>query len=299
MSLRPNFFLVGAPRCGTTAMFHYLSQHPEFGTPIYEKEPHYFGTDLDGLRFSRFRGDEAKYLALFAHIQGKKCFGEASVLYLVSERAAQEIYEFNPEAKIVIMLRNPADMLFSWYHLLRSNTDESLPSFEAALAAEASRKQGQQLPEKPYVSNKVLFYRDMVRFAEQVERYFAVFGRERVKVIIYDDFDKDTAGVFREVLEFLGLDTEFQTDFSPVNSTQGFRSVFLRKLMRQPLLVGLGDKLYPIAMPLYTAVMNLNKRSAERPVFNPETRRQLLDELRPEIDKLSALLERDLSNWYA
>jgi hypothetical protein len=298
MSVHPNFFLVGAPRCGTTAMYTYLSQHPDFGAALYEKEPHYFGTDLDGPRFRRFRYKESKYLRLFEHVQDRKRIGEASVLYLVSKRAAQEIYDFNSDAKILIMLRNPADMLFSWYHRLKSNTHEPLQSFEEALAAESNRKAGRGLPKNFYLMPEALFYRYMAQFAEQVERYFDVFGREAVKVIIYDDFNQDTAGIYRETLQFLEINEEFKTDFSPLNSAQGFRSPFLRRLMANKTLVHLGDKFYPIAMPFYRNLMKMNKQPAERPVFNPETRRYLIDELQPEIDKLGILLDRDLSYWY-
>jgi len=101
--MKPNFFIVGAPKCGTTSMTEYLKQHPDIFIPE-EKEPHYFGSDLE---YPRITKTEAQYLRLFSEAQDERRLGEASVWYLFSQRAAQEIYEFNPLSRIIIMLRTP------------------------------------------------------------------------------------------------------------------------------------------------------------------------------------------------
>src|SRR5215469_5765625 len=128
---KPDFFIVGAPRCGTTAMFRYLSRHPE----IYfsdRKEMHVFGSDLRfGPQFYRRSMDN--YLAEFVARNGELRAGEASVWYLFSRTAAAEIKTFNPDASIVIMLREPAQMLHSLYHMFRYDRNEHLPTFEQAL----------------------------------------------------------------------------------------------------------------------------------------------------------------------
>src|SRR5579859_908594 len=132
-TVRPNFFIVGAPKCGTTALNHYLSAHPEIF--MAKKEMHHFGADLKfGPQF--FRRDRAEYLAEFAGGQGRKRVGESSVWYLFSREAAAELKAFNPEARVIIMLREPVAMLHSLFHQFRADGNEPLLVFEEALAAE-------------------------------------------------------------------------------------------------------------------------------------------------------------------
>lgn len=295
---KPNFFIVGAPRCGTTALYTYLNEHPDITMPIYDKEPHYFGSDLVSQRFERFRGNEQKYLNLFKHGQDCKRIGEASVHYLCSMKAAQEIHDYNPDAKILIMVRNPADMLFSYYLKLHGNQHEPLATFREALEAESHRKQGLDIPPNLYLPKQALFYLEMVRFASQIQRFYDAFGAENVKVIVFDDFKKDTPKIYRDILEFLDVDSTFETDLAPINSTATVHSPFLRRLLKNPLLVRLGDWFYPIAAPIYVQILKFNRVSMPRPTLDPQLRQDVLTQLIPEIDALSALLDRDLSYWY-
>lgn len=128
----PNFFIVGAPKCGTTAMHIYLRQHPEIFMPE-KKESHFFGSDLNSQYFIR---DREKYLSLFSEAKDVKRIGEASVWYLYSKQAAYEIKEFSPSASIIIMLRNPVDMLYAQHSQFLYNGNENIASFEDALNAE-------------------------------------------------------------------------------------------------------------------------------------------------------------------
>ncbi|MFQ5570582.1 MAG: sulfotransferase, partial [Rhodothermales bacterium] len=112
---RPDFFIVGAPKCGTTAMFRYLQEHPEIYLP--KKEFHHFGSDLRPPNYQGRNRDRAVYLSLFAGVTTEKRIGEASVWYLYSKKAAREIKAFAPEADVIIMLRNPVEMMYSLYSL--------------------------------------------------------------------------------------------------------------------------------------------------------------------------------------
>ena len=108
---KPGFFIVGAPKCGTTSFYHYLRQHPQIFMPD-NKEPHYFGSDLKK-RSDEFIKTEEEYLSLFKDADSSQMAGEASTFYLYSKAAQKEIKGFNPHAKIIIMLRNPIDFLHS------------------------------------------------------------------------------------------------------------------------------------------------------------------------------------------
>ncbi len=188
---KPDFFIVGAPKCGTTAMNDYLQAHPEIFIPA-KKEIHFFGADL---QFQRPRVTLPEYLSYFAPVQREKRVGEASVWYLYSQQAAAEIKSFSPAARILIMLRNPVDMMYSLHSQRLYNDNENLVNFEEALAAEADRRQGKRLYQNA-LNTMGFFYRAAATYTPQVQRYFEVFGREQVHVIIFDDFTEATDEVY-------------------------------------------------------------------------------------------------------
>jgi hypothetical protein len=299
---KPDVFIVGAPKCGTTAMDQYLAAHPD----IYmaKKEMHAFGSDLRfGPQF--YRRNQEAYLAEFAARNGERRAGESSVWYLYSKKAAAEIHAFNPEARIIILLREPADMLSSLYHQFRFDGNEDLPTFEEALAAEDERRAGRRIPRQTLFA-QALVYRDTARYTEQVRRYFDVFGRERVHVIIYDDLAADVRSVYCRALEFLGVDsTRIETDFQVVNGNKSIKYPVLRGVLNDPLVrstaVAIARRL---PRPIFTAVRNVerriwkfNSRSEKRPPLAPELHAQLKREFAPEVARLSELLGRDLSHW--
>ena len=240
---------------------------------------------------------EAEYLALFDGATHQRRIGEASPHYLYSKTAAQEIHQFNPAAKIIIMLRSPVDALYSLYHELRFRGHEPLPTFEAALAAEPERR-AHGTTAGGYIVESV-YYRDRVQFSEQVKRYFDVFGREQVHVIIFDDFKRDTAQVFRDILNFLEIDPDYQADLKQINPNKEARFPFLRDFLRRPPrpVLAIGRALFPVARPVYRALVNLNTRYAPRTTMSPELRRQLQAEFLPEVQRLGDLLGRDLTHW--
>jgi hypothetical protein len=268
------------------------------------KEMHFFGADLRfGPQF--YRRNQAAYLAEFDGWNGQTCAGEASVWYLFSRQAAAEIKAFSPEARILILLRNPVAMLYSLYHQFLGDGNEHLPTFGEALAAEADRSAGRQLARQAYFPQG-LVYREAARYTEQVRRYFEVFGRERVRVMTHDDFVADTPGVYRDTLDFLGLKSSgIKVDFSVVNSNQSARSHRLGAILNDPLVRGtaislrsrLPEPVFAFMQKLGSRLCDLNKRSAKRPPLAPELEQSLRQEFAPEVERLSALLQRDLTHW--
>ena len=305
---KPNFFIVGAPKCGTTSLHEYLQRHPDVFMPYY-KEPHYFGSDLEGSRFRQFRGQPQRYFKLFRDARGERRIGESSPWYLVSRRAAEEIHAYDPQARIIIMLRNPVDMMYSMWSQFRYSGNEQIETFEGALAAESARRQGQQIHKVAHCITG-LFYHDMARFSDQVQRYYHRFGRDQVMVIIFDDFARDTAAVYRAALDFLGVDNSFQTSFNIVNPNKEARMEWLHKLIASSgiSLMLLKDRLTYLAATHRLTPLAYRARAVEgiiavytryepRSPLSPSLRRQLSREFSGEIDKLSALIDRDLSYW--
>ena len=293
----PDFFIVGAPKCGTTAMYDYLRQHPGVFMPFH-KEPLFFGSDLTR-RYGQMSRRE--YEALFAEARPDQRVGEASAWYLFSTRAALEIADAAPDARIVVMLRNPIDVMYAQHSQLLFSEQEDIADFGEALAAEEDRAAGRRLPPGP-IRPENLRYRAMVRFAEQLERYIDAFGADRVHVIIHEDLVADVAAEYRRLVTFLGADPEFHPDFTPSNENKRVRQRWLQRLIWNPPLVRRlipVARRYPIAHRLRGRLLSMNSRVERRAPMDPALRRRLTLELAPEVERLGRLIGRDLSAWSA
>lgn len=296
---RPDFFIVGASRCGTTAMSHYLQQHPEVFMALSEKEPHFFGTDL---YFANHVRDEQSYLSLFDEARDEKRAGEKSVSYLYSKLAPSEIKAFKPEARIIIMLRNPVDMIHSIHSLLVYIGHENITDFSAALDAEDERRRGLRLPEGASPDEAWQFlYRDKAEFTEQVKRCLDTFGREKVHIVVFEDFIRDTAGAYRDTLSFLDVSLDFQPEFRRFNTNRSVRSLAMHKFIKRPppSVRSLVKAVTPSRMRERVAagLLRLNTNKGSRPPLPESLRRKLRAEFFPEIQRLSILLGRDLTHW--
>jgi hypothetical protein len=227
--IKPNFFIVGKPKSGTTALHLMLEQHPDvYMSPV--KEPHYFARDHVEAARQRNRGyrglpykDLDSYLALFEGAATEKIVGEASTDYLYSRCAAQEIAKFNPDAKILMVLREPVDFMYSFHGQLLRSGNEDEGDFGKALMLEESRRRGENIPAS--TSNPgILLYAEQAKYCEQVERFIGAFGHVQVQIVIYDDFRDDNLAVCREVFRFLGVDPDFQPVSKEVNPSRAVRA---------------------------------------------------------------------------
>ena len=292
---RPDFFVAGAFKSGSTALYEQLRRHPQIFMPFH-KEPLYFGDDLTR-RYGRLT--ESDYLRLFRDAKPGQRVGEASTWYLYSTSAAREIKEFSPDAQVLVVLRHPVDVMYAQHNQLIFNVIEDIPDFAEALAAEPDRRAGRRLPPGP-INVENLFYRHSVRFAEQLERYFEVFGRERVYVMLHEDLVRDGASTVRGCLEFLGVDPSLAAAPPKSNENRRVRSPLVQRLIFAPkLLLPLAPFLrrFPVVRAARTRLLEMNSEVRPRQPMDPALRRQLVDEFTPEIQRLGLLLGRDLSHW--
>lgn len=283
-------------------MAHYLSGHPEIF--MARKEMHAFGADLRfGARF--YRREAKDYLNEFDNWNEQPRGGEASVWYLYSTQAASEIHSFNPDSRIIVMLREPAEMLYSLYYQFRFDANEHLSTFEQALEAETERRVGRQV-RRPTYFVQGLVYRETARYAEQVKRFFDTFGRERVHVVLYDDFASNPSRVFRDTLGFLGVrGLPSDRSFRVINGNKFVRSCLLRSVLADPLVRStvvamkpwLPASVFGALQRAEATVWRCNTRFARRPPLDPELRAKLKREFAPEVERLSRLLGRDLTHW--
>lgn len=300
----PTFFIVGAPRCGTSSLYTYLTAHPRvfMSTP---KEPHHFGSDLQ-FRWRPY-ADRARYLALFAGARADQIAGEASVLYLYSKSAPREIQELSPSAKIIIMLRDPLEMVSSLHAHNLILLYEDLADIEQAIAAEDDRRLGRRMP-LSCIPELSLQYTTLGKYAEHVQRYQETFGPDRVKCILFEELKGEPQRVYAETLAFLGLEPVGPPDFTAHNPRLRWRSQRVAWAMLAPYRYGqrLGFRLptnllrtsvlFPLAL-FFLLAAKLLVTPAASPPLPPGLRNALREVFKQDVERLARVLGRSLSAW--
>jgi len=302
----PDFFVIGAPRCGTTAISKYLSKNPHicFSRP---KEPHFFSITLQEKPDAEINKD---YLELFfPHCSGTyQALGEGSVSYLYYPQAIKRIQQLNPQARFIVMARNPIDMIHSYHARLLAILDEDVEDFATAWGLQEARARGEHLPahcRTPYL----LQYAQIGRIGAHVEQLFHTAGREHCHVVLFDDFVSDTLASYRRVLDFIEVDYDGRTEFPPVEVSKFYRYRWLHLLLKRP----------PMRVVKYS--LNIEQRARrkgrkksrvkrirkwllgkntvvrKRPPLEPAMRSLMRETFAADIEKLGRLLDRDLSHW--
>lgn len=300
---RPDLFIVGSVKAGTTSLYEYLRGHPQvYMSP--SKEPRYFAPDLDAghPHDLHYPADLERYLSLFADAGDAKRVGEASVRYLYSEVAPRLIKEFQPKAYIIAMLRNPVDVLPSLYVQRVGQGQEDITDLRGALAADDDRRAGRRVPAG--LHPRLSLYRDQALYGEQLPRWFETFGRERVHVIIFEEFVRQPADSLRAVLQFLEVDPGYQPpSFEAYNASWAPRSSRVQRLATtragrwliwqlMPRLLGEGRERRLVRTIQHS---RLYRRRLARDPLDPRLRAQLQAEFAPDVARLSALLGRDMA----
>ena len=293
----PNFLIIGAAKTGTTSIYRYLKQHPQiYMSPA--KEPRFFAFEGETFSFSG-PGDEKEtaktdlesYRTLFDGVEKETAIGEASTLYLWSQKATERIQHYIPNAKLIAVLRDPVERAYSNYlHLVNQNR-EPLTDFAVAIAQEEERIKKNWWP--------FWYYKQQGFYYIQLQRYYAKFAQSQIKVYLYEDLKNDSLKMLQDIFQFLEVDDRFTPDLS-----QRVRQS--RPIPKNKTLDGLMNKPNPlksILKPLIPKVMrrqittNLKKRNLTKPKLLPSVRQQLVEAYREDILQLQDLIERDLSRW--
>ena len=299
-SRKANLFIVGAPKCGTTALNTYLNEHPQvFMSP--KKEIHFFATDLPGYRECK---TEDEYSLFFENASDKhKIIGDASVYYLYSQTAIENIYKYNRDGKLIVMLRNPAEMVYSLHSQMIWSANEDVLDFEEAWNLSVKRKKGINLP-KHYTDEKILFYDEIAKYGDQLERLYKVFPKENVKVIVFDDFKRNIKEVYQDVLSFLSLPAENRETFEKINENALPISIWFNQLMiDQPRLIrrfkeGIKSLFGIKDFGVTRRIKIINSKNVERKQLKPEMTEKIIQNYKNDIKKLSLIINHDLSHWY-
>ncbi|WP_067563880.1 sulfotransferase family protein [Halofilum ochraceum] len=284
-----NFLIVGAPKCGTTALAQYLGEHPDIYVTS-PKEPHFFLCEKDRHRKITTL---AHYRAILE--KGHNCIvsGEASVWYLFSDHAREEIFRYNPFAKIIILVREPAEFVASLHAQLVFGGYEADPELERAWERERKRKAGIPANTIEEIPGWRTRYRELIRMREYAVRYVERFGDENVLILNYEALVADAGSVYRKTLEFLDIEDNGREDFPPVNVRKAHRSRVLGRLLhaanRQKIGSGLARRAKSALGVGSLGIVSAVKR------FNIKTvpRRTIPERLRSEINGMADTGDHD------
>jgi hypothetical protein len=286
----PNFFIVGAAKAGTTSLYRYLRQHPQvYMSPV--KEPNYFSrlAELNGpQRFVETVTDRDAYLALFEGAAGYPAVGEGSNSYLGLEETADSIREQLPDARIVILLRDPIERAYSHYLMAYRNGLQNLSFHEVVLRER----------EDPRVGWGANWHRYTMLYYPGVKRYRDAFGAEQVLVLLTEDLKRDPRGVTRQAAEFLGVDPkpvermEFTEEYNPYYAS---RNRLARSVMGSNTLRFFAKDLLRVPRPVLRSLRDLTLfKRQEKPPPDAQTVEVLREVFADDITKLEALLDRPL-----
>lgn len=292
---KPNFFITGAGKCGTTALYTYLKRHQQIFMPDI-KEPGYFADDFDGV----YIRDYDHYTRLFAGAcENHFAVGEATPFYLRSQSAPRRIREMDAQAKIIIMLRNPVERVYSLHAQLVSTFEEEIPDFESAWhmpqpgAGETSRIQHKRSRD----------YKHLGKLSPHIRRWQEYFPPHQIKFILFDDFKADTRAVYLEVLNFLEIPDDGYRDFPRVNENQVWKHQGMGRLLSHPpapirkMIRWYKMRLGIQELKLKSRLIQLYSSPMERTELPPALKQEMLQEFDEEINQIGIITGRDVSHW--
>ena len=290
----PNFLILGAAKAGTTALHQYFQQHPDiYMTPSKEtnffayegKDVDFKGPGDDGINTFSITSLE-KYQAEFSGVTHETAIGEACPLYLYEPNAVDRIAEYIPNAKLIVILRDPVERAYAnFLHLVRDGR-ETVDSFDAALQNEESRLQKSW--EWFWSYSQIGFY------GQQLQRYYDRFGAEQIQVYLFDDFKKDPLGTMQQMFRFIGVDDTFSPDMSERPNKSGKpKNAFLHQLLTKP------NPLKAALKPLFPKALRqkIQHQNLTTPQLETHTCDRLRELYREDLLQCQSLIGRDLSAW--
>lgn len=294
---RPNFFIVGFPKCGTTSLAAYLAEHPDILFSRH-KEPHYFAFDFKHPIMRRIK-TEADYLNQFkSERDGYKTVGEGSTGYVFSEVAVDEILEFAESPKFILAVRNPVDMAVSAHAEMLQSGHEDVENFAAAWRLSTARSRGQCLP-KHRTETWHVCYQDFGRVGTKLAWLVSKVGWDRLKVVVFDDLVADPRAVYLDVLEFLGVDDDGRTSFERRRQRRYHAHKTVAAFVNRPprQLVAAAMKFKRLVgverLDIVSRLREWNLRPEEKPL-STELLYEMEEHYRPEVELLEELLDRSL-----
>ncbi|MBK1725926.1 sulfotransferase domain-containing protein [Halorhodospira neutriphila] len=291
-SLTPNFFIVGAPKCGTTSLASWLAENP-YVYFSWLKEPHYFSSDLHRSGVKR----RSQYLRLFRDASEEHyAIGEASVWYLYSRVAIPRIEQELPGSLYVICIRNPVDMAYSLHGQFLFHGNENIHDFQEAWHAQSERASGRRIPALCYEDPSELIYGQSCALGNQLKRLLDRVPEERVLIVFLEDMKNDPRGQYKRVLNFLGAPDDGRDNFPARNTGSGARWHPLAKVIGS--LLELRRRFVPyLGTGIIRSLGALNRVSGKRRDLTTTMRAEIEDYFEEEIQTIERITHRNLSHW--
>ena len=287
----PNFLIVGAAKCGTTSLYRYLSQHPDIFMPKWKELSLFIGDPYGPLHRVK---KTHYYYRVFSKVKNETAIGEASTCYLYDKASPNLIIDALGPIKIIIILRNPVDMAYSLYNHELRKEGETIDSFETALRIEGERYSSDLFQKQCYGWHANYYYFNRGLYYDQVRRYFNIFGKQNVKILLFDNLIIDPVKLSQLTYRFLGVDTNFLPEIK-IHNRRG-PLVTIPKFWRD---YGLFQKTLSFALSknlLRKAKLLIQKRRLGRSdPINITTAQLLSKRFLNDICRLESLIQKDLS----
>lgn len=291
----PNFLIIGAAKSGTYTLSAHFAAHPEvFMSPV--KEPHFFAfggdSTVNGRPVHTWIQSLEEYHELFANRGGARIVGESSVSYLYWPGTAERIHEFNPDMKLIVSLRDPIDRAYSSFNYAKSYGLEPLSTLFDGLKAESKRIRNDE--------SILLRYRDLGLYFDQLTRFWNVFPREQIKVILYDDLVRSADRTVRELYDFVGVDANIKLDprlHANETRTPDDNNPLHRFVNGEHLARAILRKLLPDGARHHLRDQVRKLLFKPPPKLGVDERRQVQHLFDDDVRQLEQLLDRDLSLW--
>jgi len=279
----PNFFIVGAPKAGTTSLHAYLNDIPGiYMSPI--KEPRYFLVGDSPKHFTLPIRDKKKYLKLFEKAREEKIIGEASPQYLHDSQTPKLIHQIIPQAKILISLRDPVERLFSSYLMLIRN-GKIKTTFSEEMDLVFNKKTDEKL---------VNINRNKSLYSENVKHYLKIFGNKQVKIIIFEEFVKNTTETINDILKFLDIKYEIQDLGNKVYNKYGVNRGFIaQQILTSTKIRKAAEKFFTPSNRRFLREKLIVKYQT-KPKMDPKDREILREFYYDDVQKLQKILGREL-----
>lgn len=223
---KPNFFILGAAKSGTTTLHSCLSQHPEiFMSEV--KEPSFFCDKFQVI------DNELDYFSLFDGVENEKIIGESSHVYLTNPGTARVLHSLFPNAKFILLLRDPVDRAQSLFHHMRRHGHETINSFEKALAVEEKRIQSPSFKKDQYLYNYL--YVESGKYGRQIDRYLSFFPTEQFLFLTSSEFFQNPEQTLQKVYKFLEVANIVYQPIQKLNEGGNVKSPHLARILKNPL----------------------------------------------------------------
>lgn len=298
----PNTFIIGAPKCGTTALSIYLKSHPNiFVVPV--KEPQFWSFDItEAETYGLTSIDD--YLAMFHTAKHDHHIRiDASTNYLWSHVAVPEILNTFPDSRFIVMLRNPVDLAYGYYMEERYWLHEDLPSFEEAWDALPDRRAGRRVP-KLCPDPQKLDYERIASIGTQLQAVMKHFSRGKLLVLFLEDLSSSARDVYSQTLSFLGVPDDGRLDFPRINQAKEMSNTFVSNLLLYPpapvhaVMKATRNALWTLGIRgLRTRLYQGINQTRDRQPLSPSFRKMLTLRFTEEIHTVSKLTGKDLSHW--